>query len=224
MPVLDWWIQGAKRLMLGLQGLSSSGYADKRLRAKIVPALWLARETRSILRWFSKAGIISRKVEMRWFRGTDVEPPNPGLRNSWSAWGLRIVEVAIRAKTKRGILSMGWSRQGQEFHIPIHAKNSYTYPLCQVIHIYCFCEERRVSFTFPKKVLGIQQWFRSRKTYLETRMRTPRISWTFGNTLGYLRRNQREALVTYCIGSQTYPHTTKSLAHLPRSAHQRLHV
>jgi hypothetical protein len=44
-----------------------------------MPALWETREIVRMLRWVRRAGMISRKVGIRWERGTGVEAPKPGL-------------------------------------------------------------------------------------------------------------------------------------------------
>lgn len=96
----DWWTQGAKRVRVGCEGERRSGWAARRFSAKIVPELWLAREMWGMFRWRRSAGTVSRNVEMRWFRGTGVEPPNPGL------WGvlksLELVEKNGDACVKGG--------------------------------------------------------------------------------------------------------------------------
>jgi hypothetical protein len=77
--VCDWWTQGAKKVMLGRMGERSSGWPDRRFSAKMVPALWETIETYGIERWESRAGTVSRKVDILWSRGTGVEAPKPGL-------------------------------------------------------------------------------------------------------------------------------------------------
>jgi hypothetical protein len=47
-----------------------------------VPAEWLAMEMRLMCKWERSRGTVSKKTGMRWWIGTGVEPPKPGLWNS----------------------------------------------------------------------------------------------------------------------------------------------
>lgn len=71
--------QGEKNVTRGFDGSSNSGLSARRFRANIVPAEWLANAMCLMFRCCRSSGMVSRKIGIRSFNGTGVEPPIPGL-------------------------------------------------------------------------------------------------------------------------------------------------
>ena len=60
-------------------GERSSGWEERRFKAKRVPAEWETMEMWEMWRWVRSRGMVSWKTGILWLRGTEVEAPNPGL-------------------------------------------------------------------------------------------------------------------------------------------------